>query len=148
MRLKILALALVALLALTAVAIGKTNKLKGKVRSDKNSSVSLKVVTNKNGVPKKVRSFTIKKVDYVCDKGRTGEVSAKLGNMRIGNFPLAGYLATKRKTVKGVEYSVSASISDNGRKVVRGTVYLGFTNGADEDDSCVQKKADFTAKVR
>src|SRR4051794_39526114 len=92
MRVRLLSLvAVVTLLCGVGVALGKTNRLTGKVKGDGNSRVSMKVVVKRRHGrlrPTAFRSFKFARVDYVCpDSGTSGE---KSGSFRSGRVKLIG----------------------------------------------------------
>jgi len=138
MRLRIFVLALVAALAVASTALAATNKLKGKVKGDANSKVTLKAtVKKKDGVrrPTRLRALKLTKVNYKCEDGTTGEKTANLGAMGVGlvGFPKPFPYFTIDKTVKGVRYSGSGKLNRKGTKI-NGRVNLFFVDKRPQPD--------------
>ena len=134
MNLKLPALAIVATLLLAGVAIGKTNKVKGKLTGDANSGVSMKVVTSRKGVAKRIKSLKFTDIDYECQAGPPGErKSLTLGSFKIKAAypPDSGpnsaleytFFSGQKKLADGTTYRVSGTVNKKGTKVKGNVVY-------------------------
>jgi hypothetical protein len=154
-KLKVLALAAVALLVFAAVAFAKTYSLHGKVnefRGDGDATVKAKTLAKK-GIGKKVLSFSVTNLDYTCSDGTKGEKSASLGSFKI-HRDQNGTAWGGARTVDGVNWSVQGESNKLGTKL-KGTVsFRFFPNGPSTEPDPIEPPltcdalggADFVAK--
>jgi hypothetical protein len=154
MKLKLLALMAVASLLFAGVALGKTNRLKGKVKGDGNSRVSLKLVVKRvhgRRRPVRVRSFKFSKVDYICpDSGTTGQ---KGGSFKSGKVKLIGPKGHRsygfeldKTTSDGINIAVTGTVNRRGTKVKGSIEYTFSETGIGGTPDCSSGNVTFSAK--
>jgi hypothetical protein len=156
MKLKLLALAAMATLLFAGVAVAKTNRLKGKVKGDGNSRVSLKVVVKRRHGkrrPTAVKPFKFAKVDYVCpDSGTRGE---KSGSFRSGRVRLIGPRGHRsygfqldKTTADGVNIAVTGTVNKRGTRAKGSIEYTFSEAGIGGDPDCSSGNVQFVASRR
>ena len=145
MKTRILALAAVVVLALTAVAVAGTNKFSKTLKGG--GAVSFKVKTNKKGIATKVTSFSLKGTTECMNEAenqlKAGPViKAKLGSFKVKKFAgTYGFEGTK--TINGVKHTVSGSFTSKKGRKVGGSIRA---KGRIADKACVFPANEYSAK--
>jgi len=153
-KLRLFSLVALVTLLCAGVAVGKTNRLKGRVKGDGNSRVALKVVVKRRHGklrPVAVRRFKFAKVDYVCpDSGTTGE---KGGSFRSGKVRLIGPRGHRsygfeldNTTVDGISIAVTGTVNRRGTRA-KGTIEYTFSEtGIGGEPDCSSGNVRFAAR--
>jgi len=154
MKLRLLCLVAVVTLLFAGVAAAGTHRLRGKVKGDANSRVSLKVIVKrKNGKrrPTRVKSVRFSKVDFICpDSGTTGE---KGGSFKSGKVRLIGPRGHRsygfeldKTTSDGINISVTGTVNRRGTRV-RGSIEYTFSEtGIGGTPDCSSGNVSFRAR--
>jgi hypothetical protein len=156
MKAKLLALVALASLLLAGAAFAKTNRLRGKVKGDGNSRVSLKVVLKRrHGVrrPTAVKPFKFSKVDYVCpDSGTSGEESGSFRSGKVRLFGPRGHRSygfqLDKTTADGINIAVTGTVNKRGTKVKGSIEYTFSETGIGGDPDCSSGNVQFSARRR
>src|SRR5436190_8808535 len=155
MRLRLVTLvAFVTLLCAAATALAATNRLRGRVKGDANSRVSLKVVVKKrHGVrrPTAVKPFKFSKVDYTCpDSGTHGE---KGGSFKSGKVRLIGPRGHRsygfeldRTTSDGINIAATGTVNKRGTRVKGSIEYTFSETGIGGEPDCSSGNVRFSAR--
>lgn len=82
MRTRLIIGTLLATLAASAPAAASTRHFEGTFAGDADASIAMDVVV-RHGEPRKVRDLMVTGLDYVCERGETGERSVAFPEMRV-----------------------------------------------------------------
>ena len=155
MKTRILALAAIAVLALTAVAVAKTNKLTGKFKNGGN--VTIKVKLSKKGTPSKVTSFTATNVTSQCSNQRGDKVpgktvaKAKLGSFKITKTKSGGktyYNVIGGRKVDGNQWNIESAFSSKKGRKISGTASFNYADPNPNGGGTCDGAGKFSAKVK
>jgi hypothetical protein len=136
LKTRVLALAAILSLALSATAFAAAKDLTGKVKGDSNSKVTVTVFKDKKGKPLNVVSIKFSNLDYQCDGGAgvfAGEKSGTLKrgggrynlNKGTGSDGKKTYFTGGGRTIGGVPYTFDLKVNLKGTKAT-GAISANF----------------------
>ena len=137
MKLRILPAVVIGALALTAIAVGKTNTLSGEFSKgdgsvNPNATIEMKVKTNAKGKPKSVSGIEGQNLTYRCiESGETGEHDFVVpGSFKLQKNtdvdPPTMYFSDTVTNATGEEFYVFGELQNKKGTKVEGTVEVTF----------------------
>lgn len=156
MKTRILALVAIVVLAMTAVAVAKTNTLTGKLKRHPEGKVTIKVKLSKKGVVKKVTAINVTNFPSNCSNQRGDKVpgktaTAKLGSAKITKTKSGGktyYSVTGGRKVDGNQFNVEAAFSSKKGRKITGTISFNYHDPNPNGGGTCDGGGQFSAKVK
>ncbi len=159
MKVRIIALAAIALFATAAVASAKTNVLTGTVTKQPGSTVKVGVKLSKQGVASTITTFNLTNVTSTCSNRRGDRIpgktvtSANLGTFKVKKTKPAGsktdfYTVFKSVLVDGNRWNVEATFSSKTGRKLAGIASFNYPDPDPNGGGTCDGGGKFSVKVK